>query len=151
MARILLTLFLVASGSEIEVVSNDVAFALVNFATGLADCWGDSRFGGDCAAVNFQNVTKAAAQGLFGGDWHVNRRVSCVFRRFFHVLPWVFDEFGARQVHANTRAMAALSGTGGTCWGSSSFGGSCSSVNLAGMTQLYSTDFSHPAAAFGRI
>ncbi len=42
-----------------QVVSNDYAFAMVNLATGLGACWGDSRFGGDCSVVDFNGVTKA--------------------------------------------------------------------------------------------
>ena len=42
-----------------QVASNDYAFAMVNLASGLGACWGDSRFGGDCSALDFNGVTKA--------------------------------------------------------------------------------------------
>jgi hypothetical protein len=44
-----------------QVVYNDYSFAMVNLASGLGECWGDSRFGGDCSSVDFTGVTKAGA------------------------------------------------------------------------------------------
>eukprot|EP00435_Cladocopium_sp_Y103_P058542 s185_g20.t1 len=79
MALLLISsLILAVHGSEIQVVYNDYSFAMVNLASGLGECWGDSRFGGDCSSVNFTGVTK---------------------------------------VSANARSMAALTSSGGVCWG----------------------------------
>lgn len=43
-------------------VSNDFSFAMVNHATGLAECWGDVKYGGDCSAVDFAGVLQVGME-----------------------------------------------------------------------------------------
>ena len=43
-------------------VSNDFSFAMVNHATGLAECWGDVKYGGDCSGVNFAGVRQVGME-----------------------------------------------------------------------------------------
>lgn len=49
--------FLGAHGvDDLQVVSNDFSFAMVNVASGLAACWGDAKYGGNCSSVDFTGV-----------------------------------------------------------------------------------------------
>eukprot|EP00913_Durusdinium_trenchii_P010804 g10135.t1 len=108
--------------SEIQVVSNDFSFAMVNHATGLAECWGDVKYGGDCSGVNFAGVRQVKA----------NSRSMAVLTSTGGSC-WGYTAYGGdcstiglsgmTELHSTDLSYLAFDAVGkrGICWGHSSY------------------------------
>ncbi|CAK9033666.1 Uncharacterized protein SCF082_LOCUS20579 [Durusdinium trenchii] len=143
---LIFTLILAAHGSEIQVVSNDFSFAMVNHATGLAECWGDVKYGGDCSGVNFAGVRQVKA----------NSRSMAVLTSTGGSC-WGYTAYGGdcstiglsgmTELHSTDLSYLAFDAVGqrGICWGHSSYGGSCGAIDFSQVTKISSNKYAYVA------
>ncbi|CAK9092494.1 Uncharacterized protein SCF082_LOCUS43524, partial [Durusdinium trenchii] len=141
---LIFTFILAAHGSEIQVSSNGFSFAMVNHATGLAKCWGDVKYGGDCSAVDFTGVTQVKANsrsmamltGTGGSCWgYAAYGGDCS----------TVDLSGMTELYSTDLSYLAFDAAAGqgVCWGHSSYGGSCDTVDFSQVTKISSNKYAY--------
>eukprot|EP00929_Paragymnodinium_shiwhaense_P028415 TRINITY_DN1646_c0_g1_i2.p1 TRINITY_DN1646_c0_g1~~TRINITY_DN1646_c0_g1_i2.p1 ORF type:complete len:1429 (-),score=273.51 TRINITY_DN1646_c0_g1_i2:327-4613(-) len=122
-----------------QVHSTCCAYLVVNTATGIGQCSGDPKFGGECSSIDFSGASvysteyaflafnKAAGSGECWGDPYHGGDCSQID---FRGVTKIYATFGAFLALDEDRGV-------GQCWGAAYAGGNCSGVDFSGVSEVH--------------